>query len=482
MNRKRLVILLVFGLLVGTVGRVPVARAAVVHYDYTNAPVQLDISGVYPDITVKWYQQPQASAFSAIPTQTYSVTIDGVATTAYSGGFLFLAAPSFDKVAAYGKTGNDVRDVNRHYVQIACSASWEYSGTTYYWTWNWYGTALTHSGTGFWSGNPEAETIEALTVAVSGPSAVDTTIGGTWTAEGAGGEPPYTYGWTYGVTGPFATHPHAGSSYTLVLPAGTWMVECQVTDADDDTATDSIAVFSSDMVANIHIVLQRVGSVGQFVEATAWDAAGQAVEITGTSETSVGVWRLGLFEWDVSSEALQVVASLMWRYQVVSDEHMWFKSTIAVTGGHSCAVIVEFNGRSEIVDAYLGGDDAQIDAPTPPEAEEAQSILLTVIKTFGRWLLDELEKLFVKLFVPTSSDFSAQLASGWILIDSPVPSITPQYTLPFPNPNHLLSPTGDSVNIDFSGIQAYAGYSTYKTIVQLVLDAILVFIVISLVT
>jgi hypothetical protein len=83
--------------------------------------------------------------------------------------------------------------------------------------------------------------------------------------------------------------------------------------------------------------------------------------------------------------------------------------------------------------------------------------------------------------VPSASDFSAQLASGWILIASPVPSITPQYTIPFPNPQHLLAETGDSVNIDFSGIQSYSGYAVYKAIVQAILDALLLFLVISLV-
>lgn len=98
------------------------------------------------------------------------------------------------------------------------------------------------------------------------------------------------------------------------------------------------------------------------------------------------------------------------------------------------------------------------------------------------WLWDLLVKLFRYLFVPSSTDFSAQMASGWILIASPVPAITPQYTIPFPNPNHLLAPTGDSVDISFAGIQSYTGYSTYKAIVQAVLNMILLFVVISLVT
>jgi hypothetical protein len=98
------------------------------------------------------------------------------------------------------------------------------------------------------------------------------------------------------------------------------------------------------------------------------------------------------------------------------------------------------------------------------------------------WLWDMLVKLFKALFVPSSSAFSDQLASGWVLIDSPVPSIIPQYTIPFPNPNHLLAPTGDSVDISFAGIQSYSGYSTYRAIVQAVLDMVLLFVVISLVT
>jgi hypothetical protein len=95
---------------------------------------------------------------------------------------------------------------------------------------------------------------------------------------------------------------------------------------------------------------------------------------------------------------------------------------------------------------------------------------------------DMFVRLFKALFQPDATEFGKQLAGSWVTIASPVPSITPQYTIPFPNPNHLLAPTGDSVNIDFSGIMSYSGYSTYKLIVQVFLDAILVFVVIALVT
>jgi hypothetical protein len=97
------------------------------------------------------------------------------------------------------------------------------------------------------------------------------------------------------------------------------------------------------------------------------------------------------------------------------------------------------------------------------------------------WLWDLLVKLFRFLFVPSATDFSKQIASGWILITSPVPTITPQYTIPFPNPDHLLAPTGDSVNIDFSAISTWTYYATVKALVQAFLYAILIFVVIGIV-
>lgn len=94
---------------------------------------------------------------------------------------------------------------------------------------------------------------------------------------------------------------------------------------------------------------------------------------------------------------------------------------------------------------------------------------------------DMFVRLFKYLFDPGASTAAEQLSQGWVTIASPVPSVVPQYTIPFPNPRHLLAPTGASVNIDFSVIQTYTGYSTVKTIIQVVLDAILVFVVISIV-
>jgi hypothetical protein len=95
------------------------------------------------------------------------------------------------------------------------------------------------------------------------------------------------------------------------------------------------------------------------------------------------------------------------------------------------------------------------------------------------WLWDLLVRLFKVLFVPSSSDFTANLASGWITIASPVPTITPQYTIPFPNPVDI---SGEASEISFANIQTWTYYSTVKTIMQVFLDGILVFIVIGLVT
>jgi hypothetical protein len=134
-----------------------------------------------------------------------------------------------------------------------------------------------------------------------------------------------------------------------------------------------------------------------------------------------------------------------------------------------------FTSLSETLDPWYGPEGNPQVPETPP----------TETSTLPDWLqpvYDMFVRLLRFLFVPSASDFSAQLASGWILITSPVPSITPQYTIPFPNPSHLLAPTGDSVNIDFSVVQGYAGYSIMHTIVQVLMYAILVFIVIGIIT
>jgi hypothetical protein len=126
----------------------------------------------------------------------------------------------------------------------------------------------------------------------------------------------------------------------------------------------------------------------------------------------VGVWRLGKFEWDTSSEALEVTGSLVWRYQVLSDEHMWFKSTIAVTGGHSCDVVVEFVGKGQNIDTWFDGSDDQIGAPTAPAEEEAENVFLTIAKTFGLWLIEEIKALARFLFVPTEEQQTLLMPSG----------------------------------------------------------------------
>lgn len=515
MSRKLLVILLVFGLLVGNLAYAPVVSAA--SYSFGGAAYGNLILGatdaavfVYSSTEIVWsgsrIDASSPGAYQWTTASNYgvgSVLVDGVERD-NTNGTVGCGFPGYIDVLYLNSSPYTIVNARVRVYNLTSGThtiSWYGSGTLVGHTYSVSGSVAAYDdalygvggenpmgdpGVGVWPtlGPP-------LSVTIAGPSAVDTTVGGTWTATAAGGTSPYTYLWSYGLTSGFPTNAttHYGSTLSVVLAPGTNTVQVTAADAADPAgdAVDSVSVVSADQVASYHILLQRVGSVGQYVEATAWDNTGQPVEITGTADSEIGIYYVAPdpvgFNWSAIDEAYAVVGSWAWRWSIWGGiQHEWFKSTITITGGHVISVIAEFVGTGQNLDIWVSPDDIQINPPVPPGVEEVEPDWVKTGKEILNWFLEQIKALLKILFVPTATDFSSQLASGWVVITSPVPSITPQYTIPFPNPNHLLAPTGDSVNIDFSVVQEYAGYSIMHTIVQVLMYAILVFIALGIVT
>jgi hypothetical protein len=330
----------------------------------------------------------------------------------------------------------------------------------------------------------------------SGPMAVDLVNGGTWHAAATGGVTPYTYYWDWS---PLGGNYHYNTPFDPVGPtgtdtyshtwstAGTYVLECMVQDADGTWADATYQVSAASVIGSYHALFARYGDKGQYLNVQVDDAAGNPVTISSTSGTQYGLYEAGgAFGWfGADSEAAQLV-TYTWRWvmsytvtppglSLPPPADFWIETSIHLAVPNiDLQVTHHFTSLAETLDPWYGPDgNPQIPETPPSETSTLPDWLQPVYDMFVR--------LLRTLFVPSASDFSAQLASGWILIASPVPTITPQYTIPFPNPQHLLAETGDSVNIDFSGIQSYSGYAVYKAIVQAILDALLLFLVISLV-
>lgn len=333
----------------------------------------------------------------------------------------------------------------------------------------------------------------------SGPTAVDLIDGGTWHALATGGQDTsYTYAWGYhpiGQGGYFTEWPTAGQTFTHVFSAGTWVIQVKASDSHGETAYADITVTASSVAGSYQAHLQRSGPLGQYMSVNVTDAAGDPVTISSTAGTQYGLYEAsGAFGWfTADSEAAQLGGgSYTWRWTmsytvtppglaIVPPADFWFDTSIHLAVPNiDLHVTHHFTSKDERHDPWFPpGTPGTPDEPIVPETPPSPT------STLPDWLAplwDFLVKLFKALFQPDATEFGKQLAGSWVTIASPVPSITPQYTIPFPNPSHLLAPTGDSVNIDFSGITSYSGYSTYKLIVQVLLDAILVFVVISIIT
>jgi hypothetical protein len=516
-RRKGLVLLVILGLLAGLVGRVPVALADFNFSEvaYGNLSLQEPHSlvyWVYNAVGVVWsgYYINGPATFGSwadiignmyYGTYTYSYTVDG-----HEVGWNGWAGMS----AGFSYSGATMTNLGVWFTPMAGSHTYEWyihgqmhypgamDGQWFTWLGSIPGYDTTNYGVGGEGGGsspgPGVWPVAGppLSVTIEGPASVDTTDTNTWTAAGAGGTAPYTYLW--GCTGmaPFWSGIKTGTTLTQVVPAGVWPLQVTVMDANGDTATAYLTVTASLIAGSYQAHLTRSGAYGQYMSVYVTDAAGAYVTISSTANTKFGIYATsgGAFGWvNADSEAVQYV-TYTWRWTMSANfggatspppADFWFQSSIHLAIPNlNLLVSYHFTGAYETPDIWFppgppGTDVPQIIPETPP----------VPTSTLPEWLqpiYDMFVRLVKALFQPDATEFSKQLAGSWVTIASPVPSITPQYTIPFPNPNHLLAPTGDSVNIDFSGIMSYSGYSTYKLIVQVFLDAILVFVVIALVT
>jgi hypothetical protein len=512
MSRKLLVILLVFGLLVGNLAIAPGVKGNTQH-NYSPAYGNVIYGeGAYHHVRFiscggpAWgwngyyinYAPEAGYSFGGGENTISTFTMDG---TDYKDGSGFQASAVYTgttiigaMVQFYCPSGSHTFSWYWRTENIFTNQDVVYIGSvTYDYTAYGYGyDGGSDYGPGVWplESGPLVVTID------SGPTSVDLVNGGTWHAAATGGATPYTYYWDWSPLGgvyhyntPFdPVGPTGSDTYSHTWPtAGTYVLECMVQDADGTWADATYQVSAASVIGSYHAIFTRYGDKGQYLNVQVDDTEGNPVTISSTAGTQYGLYEAGgAFGWFAAdSEAAQLV-TYTWRWvmgytvtppglSLPPPADFWIETSIHLAVPNiDLQVTHHFTSLSETLDPWYGpGGDPQVPETPPSETSTLPDWLQPVYDMFVR--------LLRFLFVPSASDFSAQLASGWILIASPVPSITPQYTIPFPNPQHLLAETGDSVNIDFSGIQSYSGYAVYKAIVQAILDALLLFLVISLV-
>jgi hypothetical protein len=264
-------------------------------------------------------------------------------------------------------------------------------------------------------------------------------------------------------------------------------VGVKATDSSGATVYTTITVTAASVVGSYEAHFTRSGAYGQYMSVYVTDTTGALMTISSTANTQFGIYATtgGAYGWVAADYEAVQFSGYTWRWTMSANfggatspppADFWLWSSIHLAVPNVDLVVKHhFVSLSDIYDTWLGPEGNPLTPETPPTPT-------SVLPDWLQPIYDMFVRLFKALFQPDATEFGKQLAGSWVTIASPVPSITPQYTIPFPNPNHLLAPTGDSVNIDFSGIMSYSGYSTYKLIVQVFLDAILVFVVIALVT
>lgn len=232
--------------------------------------------------------------------------------------------------------------------------------------------------------------VPALSVSLSGPSAVSSVDGGTWTATGAGGTAPYTYAWTYGAIGPFFSWPHLGSTFTRVLPVGDWTIECQVTDSTGATAIVDQVVTSSLIVGAYTVHLVRSGVYGQIMSAQVHNAEGTYIGIADASGTQLGIYAdldppnelsYGYYDnqgvYGGSNDGAADGSTGLWRWTmaftvgeatVPPPANFWFKASLTLTDDTVLLVTHHFGGISDIADSWYepGGNDVAPEVPPVP--------------------------------------------------------------------------------------------------------------------
>jgi hypothetical protein len=123
----------------------------------------------------------------------------------------------------------------------------------------------------------------------------------------------------------------------------------------------------------------------------------------------------------------------------------------------------------------------------------SDTVTITIGGTTGNAVLDflkavwqEFKEWFVNtmkaLFVPNATDFSSQIAQGWVQVSNPLPSVTPQYTIDIPMSKALGTQNGVAT-IDFkTPITSWSGYPTMQSVIRVGLYTLLIFLIWSMVT
>jgi len=91
------------------------------------------------------------------------------------------------------------------------------------------------------------------TVNILGPATGNSTSEYTWTANGSGGQPPYTYQWYFSMTGTNYYYQGSGSTVTAQLPLGFDLyIKLILTDSNQDQDTEYQYVFNRDAIGGGH--------------------------------------------------------------------------------------------------------------------------------------------------------------------------------------------------------------------------------------
>ena len=480
-SRKLLVILLVFGLLVGNLTHVPVARATEM---ITAPPDYYSVSAVsggvfsYDLWVYKTTNYPYCGGISI----TQSFLVDGVQ---YGNRCLQdIYGTHMVQIHGVGLPAS-LRNGAAHSIVISGSVKGNLGQPSALFDWQWTGTVVIPSGSGGMEGVPTSATWYAPSVSLSGAFTTQIGVPYTCTATASNGTAPYRYlfsidwvtviggvnNYTEVYTGTLSL-PTTGSktfTYTFTF-TGEFLIRVTALDAQDYEADDTL-----DLNAGVN----KPALWGQIYDIPDGDAdmtyinfklfpasvsqenppvANGAIQTQFYEITSPGTVEKGSVYYMLSPVLITALPNPLLVYVNYHDP----------TSGADWSYVFSFNTTNW---AAKSGAASNGDTWTGAETPGAFA-----------WLWNLLVKLFRFLFVPSATDFSKQVAEGWVLITSPVPVITPQYTIPFPNPNHLLAPTGDSVNIDFSVISTWTYYATVKALVQVFLYAILIFVVIGIVT
>ncbi len=370
------------------------------------------------------------------------------------------------------------------------SPGWWYgyvAGSTYHFP----GCSVTFKG-GAWYGVGDSQWhpwgqfgLLPVSVSLEGTTSVQTGVAYDYTALVSGGIAPYTVVFQRIGDLPaddYTWPPQTGSQTTYVqsimFPSAlrAYTVQVTVTDANGGTASDTLIINAHEERPTVYGYLQEgtTGS-GDFLDFVC------SLTHSGTYPAE-SEWLpceapgAGRYWYTLDVPAWSVHGAAHYTLRLASPWPNPLTAMITMhdtTSGDVWTLVFSFDtsgltGPGDWIDSEGGGEQFN-------EEETWIGKLLNALEAM-------LKRVFQWLFVPSASDFGNQLSGSWIAISSPVPNVTPQYTIPIPNTGHIMADTGETVNIDFSGIQDWSGFTVTRTIVQTILDAILVFVTISIIT